>query len=186
MPKLQEVRVGTLEEWRAESYHCSRQAEATALCSAPKYPVPTVLQHLRHDRFCPLCFAACGEPTNTYHQVVTKPQTKLVRFACGKLSALLVLCETMFGPVSGLANVEGSEGGGFPQAGAIQFDHVNGVSARGGFGFAVGSGLHHSAGLYRLLRHTEDGHRLLPSASTTIVLAVSSMSPRRRRICGNR
>jgi len=31
--------------------------------SAPKYPVPTLLQHFRDDRFCPLCFLARGKPT---------------------------------------------------------------------------------------------------------------------------
>ena len=67
-------------------------------------------------RLLPALLLARGEPTNTHHQVVTKPQNKTCVVCWQQASRPLVLCETMFGPVSGLADIERNEGGGFPQA----------------------------------------------------------------------
>src|SRR4030095_6266787 len=112
------------------STRCATRASCHAGCSAPKYPVPPPLQHFRNDGFCPLRFLARGKPTNTYHQVVTKPQTEFVRFTGGELPALLVLCEAMFWRVSRLADIKRCQRAGSLRAGPGEFDDVDGVGAR--------------------------------------------------------
>lgn len=120
---------------------------------SPKIPGAPASPTLSRRPLLPALLPCAWKTDETYHQVVTKPQTEFVRFASGELPALLVLCEAMFGRVSRLADTERSECGRSPNAAAIQFDDVDRIGARDSFRSAGGSS-RHSAGFYRPVERT--------------------------------